>query len=57
MVSCLVVTIVFALLAADSLVGEADVVTMHVPDTAATRNMIGAAEIAKMKNDIGIKNA
>ena len=29
-VSCLVVTIVFALLAAASLLGEADVVTMHV---------------------------
>jgi D-3-phosphoglycerate dehydrogenase len=31
------------------LLAASDVVTMHVPDTAATRNMIGAAEIAKMK--------
>jgi D-3-phosphoglycerate dehydrogenase len=33
----------------DELLACSDVVTMHVPDTKATLNMIGAAEIAKMK--------
>ena len=33
----------------DDLLLWADVVSLHVPDTPATRNMIGAAEIAKMK--------
>jgi D-3-phosphoglycerate dehydrogenase len=33
----------------DELLACSDVVTMHVPDTKATQNMIGAAEIAKMK--------
>lgn len=31
------------------LLEQSDVVTMHVPDTAATRNMIGTTEIVKMK--------
>lgn len=31
------------------LLAEADVVSLHVPDTAATRGMIGAGELAQMK--------
>lgn len=34
----------------DDLLAAADIVSLHVPDTAQTRNMIGAAEIAKMKD-------
>jgi D-3-phosphoglycerate dehydrogenase len=33
----------------DALLEQSDVVSLHVPDTDATRNMITAAEIAKMK--------
>jgi D-3-phosphoglycerate dehydrogenase len=33
----------------DELLAKADVVTLHVPETPETQNMIGAAEIAKMK--------
>ena len=33
----------------DALLAEADVVSLHVPDTPETRNMFGAGEIAKMK--------
>lgn len=33
----------------DELLEQSDVVSLHVPDTPATRNMITAAEIAKMK--------
>ncbi|WP_269581009.1 phosphoglycerate dehydrogenase [Roseibium sp. Sym1] len=33
----------------DSLLEASDVVSLHVPDTEATRNMFGADEIAKMK--------
>jgi D-3-phosphoglycerate dehydrogenase / 2-oxoglutarate reductase len=33
----------------DGLLAESDVVSLHVPDTPETRNMFGAAEIAKMK--------
>ena len=33
----------------DELLSKADVVTLHVPETAATQGMIGAREIAKMK--------
>ena len=33
----------------DALLARSDVVTIHVPDTPATRGMIGAAEIAGMK--------
>ncbi|WP_245454111.1 phosphoglycerate dehydrogenase [Aquabacter cavernae] len=32
------------------LLGQSDVVTLHVPETAATHNMIGADEIAAMKD-------
>ncbi len=31
------------------LLGQADVVTLHVPETAATRGLIGASQIAQMK--------
>ena len=34
----------------DDLLARADVVSLHVPDTNETRDMIGAAEIAKMKD-------
>lgn len=33
----------------DALLSTADIVSLHVPETPQTRNMIGAAEIAKMK--------
>ena len=33
----------------DELLSVSDVVTLHVPETSATMNMIGAAEIARMK--------
>ena len=33
----------------EALLGASDVVSLHVPDTATTRGMIGAAEIAAMK--------
>ncbi len=33
----------------DALLAEADVITVHVPLTSATRGMIGAAELARMK--------
>ncbi|HRK20115.1 MAG TPA: phosphoglycerate dehydrogenase [Hyphomicrobiaceae bacterium] len=33
----------------DELLAKSDVVTLHVPETPATKDMIGAAEIAKMK--------
>ncbi|WP_430430699.1 phosphoglycerate dehydrogenase [Oceanicaulis sp.] len=33
----------------DGLLAECDVVTLHVPSTARTKNMIGEAEIARMK--------
>jgi D-3-phosphoglycerate dehydrogenase len=38
------------------LLAEADVVTLHVPETPATRGMIGAAEIARMKPDAVLIN-
>lgn len=34
---------------ADQVLGESDVVSLHLPLTAATKNLIGAAELAKMK--------
>ena len=34
----------------EELLATADVVTLHVPETDATRNMIGSAEIAKLKD-------
>lgn len=33
----------------DTLLAEADIVSLHVPETPQTKDMIGAAEIAKMK--------
>ena len=39
------------------LLGRADVVTLHVPATPQTRNMIGAAELARMKRDAVLINA
>ncbi len=33
----------------DELLAQSDVVTMHVPETPATQNMIGAAQFARMK--------
>ena len=36
---------------------EADVVTLHVPDTPQTRGMVGAAEIDRMKPDAVLLNA
>lgn len=41
----------------DELLAQADVVTLHVPETAATRNMIGAAQIARMKPCAHLINA
>ena len=33
----------------DDLLAQSDVVTLHVPETAATKDMFGAAQIAKLK--------
>ncbi|MBX9711808.1 MAG: hydroxyacid dehydrogenase [Xanthobacteraceae bacterium] len=41
----------------DELLGEADVVSLHVPLTADTRNMIGAKALARMKADAILINA
>ena len=41
----------------DELLARSDVVTLHVPDTAATRWMIGAAQLAKMKPGAHLINA
>ncbi len=41
----------------DELLGLADVVTLHVPETASTKDMIGAAELAKMKPGAILINA
>ena len=40
----------------DQLLGEADFITLHVPLSTATRNLIGPAEIAKMKPTTRIIN-
>jgi GDP-L-fucose synthase len=40
----------------ETLLREADVVTVHVPRTAATRSLIGAAELASMKSDAVLIN-
>jgi D-3-phosphoglycerate dehydrogenase len=40
-----------------TLLESSDVVTLHVPETPATRNMIGAAEIARMKPGARLINA
>lgn len=41
----------------DDLLGQADVVSLHVPETAATRWMIGSAQIAAMKHGGVLINA
>ncbi|MEO9613163.1 MAG: NAD(P)-dependent oxidoreductase [Nitratireductor sp.] len=41
----------------DALLATADVVSLHVPLTATTRHMIGAAELARMKDDAILVNA
>lgn len=41
----------------EGLLAEADVVTLHVPDTARTRNMMGAAELGQMKPGAMLINA
>jgi D-3-phosphoglycerate dehydrogenase / 2-oxoglutarate reductase len=41
----------------DALLAEADVVTLHVPETPLTHNMISAAEIARMKPGARLINA
>ena len=41
----------------DDLLARADVVTLHVPETAQTKWMIGAAQIAKMKRGAMLINA
>jgi len=41
----------------DTLLAQSDVVTLHVPDTAATRGMIGAPQFARMKRGVQFLNA
>ena len=41
----------------DDLLAQADVVSLHVPDTAATRGMMGAREIALMRPGASLINA
>ena len=41
----------------DDLLAQSDVVTLHVPETAATKDMFGAAQIAKMKPGAHLINA
>ncbi|SDQ59566.1 D-3-phosphoglycerate dehydrogenase [Pseudoxanthomonas sp. CF385] len=41
----------------DDLLALSDVVTLHVPETAATKDMFGAAQIAKMKRGAHLINA
>jgi D-3-phosphoglycerate dehydrogenase len=41
----------------DDLLQRADVVTLHVPDTAATRGMIGSAQLARMRRGAVLINA
>ncbi len=41
----------------DDLLAEADFVTLHVPETPSTKNMIGAAELARMKPGACLLNA
>ena len=40
----------------DELLADADIITIHTPLTDETRGMIGAAEIAKMKNSVRLIN-
>ncbi len=44
-------------LSLDDLLERSDVVTLHVPETPATKNMFGAAQIAKMKRGAHLINA
>jgi D-3-phosphoglycerate dehydrogenase / 2-oxoglutarate reductase len=41
----------------DELLGQADVVTLHVPDTPATRGLIGTRQIAAMRQGAALINA
>lgn len=41
----------------DTLLAESDIVSLHVPETAATQNMIGEKELATMKKDSILINA
>ncbi|CAN7269303.1 phosphoglycerate dehydrogenase [Pseudoxanthomonas sp. LjRoot143] len=41
----------------DDLLAQSDVVTLHVPETAATKDMFGAAQIAKLKHGAHVINA
>jgi D-3-phosphoglycerate dehydrogenase / 2-oxoglutarate reductase len=41
----------------DDLLARSDVVTLHVPETAATKNMFGSAQIAAMKRGAHLINA
>lgn len=41
----------------DELLGAADVVTLHVPETAETKDMIGAAQLARMRQGSYLINA
>ena len=41
----------------DDLLAQSDVVTLHVPETAATKDMFGAAQIAQMKPGAHVINA
>ncbi len=41
----------------DALLGQADVVTLHVPETPLTHNMIGAEQLARMKAGAKLINA
>ncbi len=41
----------------DTLLGHCDVITLHVPETADTRNMIGAAQLARMRAGSWLINA
>jgi D-3-phosphoglycerate dehydrogenase len=41
----------------EELLGQADVVTLHVPDTPQTRNLIGEREIARMRAGAALINA
>ncbi|GGP23120.1 phosphoglycerate dehydrogenase [Silvimonas iriomotensis] len=41
----------------DSLLGQSDIVTLHVPETASTKNMIGAAQLKAMKPGAVLINA
>jgi D-3-phosphoglycerate dehydrogenase / 2-oxoglutarate reductase len=40
----------------DELLGAADVVTLHVPETSSTKGMLGAAQIRKMKQGASLIN-